>query len=190
MFGIKADRKLNCTHGRSASEIRIRKHISLTFSTHNIHFSKPYSLIWRPLTVKRSWNEAVSDRSLTYTSLENWPDISRATAKWWVTQEWMSWQIQWHSTKIIASHPPHKRRVWGEGNTSPLKTTAWEARKITDKEISGKSHLARSRKHFLTVARYLILQIIVDAKFCRFFLASNLFPNVKPASEWATQLLL
>ena len=23
--------------------------------------------------------------------------------------------------------PPHKRRLWGGGNTSPLKTTAWEA---------------------------------------------------------------
>ena len=41
------------------------------------------------------------------------------------------------SMLIVASHavvfrglvlpPPHKRRLWGGGNTSPLKTTAWEA---------------------------------------------------------------
>ena len=47
---------------------------------------------------------------------------------------------------VVHARLCHKRRVWGGGNTSPLKTAAWEARKITDKEISGKSHLARNRR--------------------------------------------
>ena len=47
---------------------------------------------------------------------------------------------------VVHARLSHKRRVWGGGNTSPLKTAAWEARKITDKEISGKSHLARNRR--------------------------------------------